>query len=554
MKKFLCLLAAFLMAMPALQQKAAALEIEMKGEIFGFYEPASYAWMSVPTEKDSGDISEKLAKLRELSGSYFTVNGEPCKPAPGDWVHGCSNCETTYLITTNIFDLMPQDRNCLPSYYLYNGTMSNICQSCAAFASMAHWYLYAGESTDAVRVNKIASGLFDEATLANAKPGDIIALSSVSTGRHYHSMIFIEHVPGGIRVIDNNWGTQTYGNCYVMERTSSYSSKYYAVISRASNYAEEQIAVTGVEIVDPESGEPLESIEMEAGTEKQLSAEIQPSDATDKTVVWSSSDTSVAEVSPEGVVTAVGAGKAEITAAAGEGAFSDFCAVEVKEKFYTVSYNANGGENAPESQIKTGGKELLLSSEIPSREGHSFMGWASFAESAEAEYQPGDIYSADADITLYAVWQKNTYTVLYNANGGTAAPEKQTKFYGEPLVLSAVYPFRNGYTFLGWASSAEAKAPEYQPGGVYDLNENIVLYAVWEEKKEEILLGDVDGNGKINVLDANLVRRYAAKFIDFDEKQLSAADVDGNGSVNVLDANLIRRYAAKIIEAFPAEG
>ena len=63
--------------------------------------------------------------------------------------------------------------------------------------------------------------------------------------------------------------------------------------------------------------------------------------------------------------------------------------------------------------------------------------------------------------------------------------------------------------------------------------------------------GDIDGNGAVNAIDANLVRRHAAKLITLNETQLLAADVDNNGSVNAVDANLIRRYAAKLIFEFP---
>ncbi|MBR3611114.1 MAG: leucine-rich repeat protein [Oscillospiraceae bacterium] len=72
--------------------------------------------------------------------------------------------------------------------------------------------------------------------------------------------------------------------------------------------------------------------------------------------------------------------------------------------------------------------------------------------------------------------------------------------------------------------------------------------------KADIVYGDVDGNEKINVLDANLIRRYTAKLEELDDIQLKGADVDSNGKVNVLDANLIRRYSAKLIDKFPAEG
>ncbi|MBR3610901.1 MAG: hypothetical protein IKL57_05485, partial [Oscillospiraceae bacterium] len=68
-----------------------------------------------------------------------------------------------------------------------------------------------------------------------------------------------------------------------------------------------------------------------------------------------------------------------------------------------------------------------------------------------------------------------------------------------------------------------------------------------------VIYGDVDLNGKVNVLDANLVRRYAAKQAELTDVQLVAADVDGNEKVNVLDANLIRRFAAKVINIFPVE-
>ena len=68
-----------------------------------------------------------------------------------------------------------------------------------------------------------------------------------------------------------------------------------------------------------------------------------------------------------------------------------------------------------------------------------------------------------------------------------------------------------------------------------------------------LLLGDVDEGGSVNVIDANLVRRYAARLIDLRDTQLLAADVNGDGKVNVIDANLIRRYVAHLISVFPAD-
>ena len=69
----------------------------------------------------------------------------------------------------------------------------------------------------------------------------------------------------------------------------------------------------------------------------------------------------------------------------------------------------------------------------------------------------------------------------------------------------------------------------------------------------DILLGDVNGDGNINILDANLAAAYYNEVIDLTEDQILAADVNGDGNVNILDANLIAAYYNEVIDAFPAE-
>lgn len=68
-----------------------------------------------------------------------------------------------------------------------------------------------------------------------------------------------------------------------------------------------------------------------------------------------------------------------------------------------------------------------------------------------------------------------------------------------------------------------------------------------------VLYGDINGDTRINILDANIIRRYAARIITLDDAEIEAADVNGDGRVNILDANIIRRYAAKLIDRFPVE-
>ena len=71
---------------------------------------------------------------------------------------------------------------------------------------------------------------------------------------------------------------------------------------------------------------------------------------------------------------------------------------------WLVSYDANGGAGAPSAQTKWRGESLTLSKAKPTRDNHTFMGWATSQGGAVA-YQPGSSYAANAAATLYAVWQ-----------------------------------------------------------------------------------------------------------------------------------------------------
>ena len=161
---------------------------------------------------------------------------------------------------------------------------------------------------------------------------------------------------------------------------------------------------------------------------------------------------------------------------------------------YTVSYNANGGTGAPASQTKTQNVTLTLSETIPSRTGYTFMGWATSAGGSVA-YAPAASYTANASVTLYAVWQADTYTVSYNANGGENAPADQVKTHGVHLILSSAVPTRSGYTFLGWSTSSGATAATFQPGDIFAIDADTTLFAVWQENAVTKYTLTFDPNG-----------------------------------------------------------
>lgn len=88
----------------------------------------------------------------------------------------------------------------------------------------------------------------------------------------------------------------------------------------------------------------------------------------------------------------------------------------------------------------------------------------------------------------------DTYTVSYNANGGTGAPGNQTKTHGVSLTLSSVKPTKDGYTFQGWSTTLNGSV-QYNPGSAYSGNANLTLYAVWNPVKYPIYFNANGGTG-----------------------------------------------------------
>lgn len=150
-----------------------------------------------------------------------------------------------------------------------------------------------------------------------------------------------------------------------------------------------------------------------------------------------------------------------------------------KPRPLVIKYDANGGTGAPADQTKEHGQSIKLHTTVPTRQGYTFQGWATSKGSSTVAYQAGATYTADADVTLYAVWKIITYTITYNANGGTGAPNAQTKEYGKTVTLSATRPTKDGHVFQGWSTANDATV-EYQPGANYTANANVTLYAVWK--------------------------------------------------------------------------
>ena len=71
-----------------------------------------------------------------------------------------------------------------------------------------------------------------------------------------------------------------------------------------------------------------------------------------------------------------------------------------------------------------------------------------------------------------------------------------------------------------------------------------------DDPKEEIVIGDVNGDGKIDINDATLIQKYLADLEKLTDEQKAAADVNGDGKIDINDATLIQKYVAELIKEF----
>lgn len=111
---------------------------------------------------------------------------------------------------------------------------------------------------------------------------------------------------------------------------------------------------------------------------------------------------------------------------------------------YAVSYNANGGSGAPSNQTKTYGTTLTLSSTKPTRTGYTFQGWGSSTTDTSVDYAAGASYTANAAITLYAIWKANSITFKYYSNNGS-----QTNFVNWTATADSTFPTNHWQYTMG---------------------------------------------------------------------------------------------------------
>ena len=144
---------------------------------------------------------------------------------------------------------------------------------------------------------------------------------------------------------------------------------------------------------------------------------------------------------------------------------------------YTITYVLDGGTNASENPAGYNVETGTITLKAPTKDKYDFKGWY---KDGEFTTQVTEIpQGTTGDITLYAKWELESYTITYELTGGTNASENPASYNVESETITLKDPAKPGYTFAGWymaedfTGNAVIEIPQGTTG-------NITLYAKWE--------------------------------------------------------------------------
>jgi uncharacterized repeat protein (TIGR02543 family) len=159
------------------------------------------------------------------------------------------------------------------------------------------------------------------------------------------------------------------------------------------------------------------------------------------------------------------------------------------ENACTISFNANEGAGSMPAQQIPENTSANLTANTFTRTGYTFAGWA-VSSDGTAAYTDGQSYTAAAGantVDLYAVWTANTYTITFDANGGSGGPASNaTATYGQ--VLPALNPLDKpikGTDFFTGYYDAQTGGTLYYDNNLaaedttWDKTADTTLYAQW---------------------------------------------------------------------------
>ena len=148
---------------------------------------------------------------------------------------------------------------------------------------------------------------------------------------------------------------------------------------------------------------------------------------------------------------------------------ADWNGFTLRARPYDVTFDAQSG-----TSVALQNTASVASSPSTTRTGYTFQGWF---DSATDGTQISFPYTISGDLTLYAQWTVSTYTVTFDANGGSGAMTGQVASSSTGLTTNTFT--RDGFNFAGWNTAADGSGTGYAAGASYDFTSDETVYAQW---------------------------------------------------------------------------
>ena len=180
----------------------------------------------------------------------------------------------------------------------------------------------------------------------------------------------------------------------------------------------------------------------------------------------------------------------------------------------------DGTSDIKESCLVDVGKSCSITSPSIEKAGYSVVGWNTDSNATTSSWLQSKSKDINNSETYYPIVKLKTYTITYNANGGSGVPSNQVKEHNKNITLSTSKPTRTGYTFVNWNTSSDGTGTSYSAGATYSGNSDITMYAQWRKNIVTINFSvnggtlistsgySVDANGIVTKNGSNLHSMY----------------------------------------------
>ncbi len=315
----------------------------------------------------------------------------------------------------------------------------------------------AGTTTITVTTDDGGYTAFCNITVYTPATGIEISKRKITIAKGKTALLTATVLPKNAENREFKWSTSDKSIATINAAGQVTAKKVGTAIITATSVQGKHKAMCLVEVVQLATGVSLNysSVTLEAGKAKALSASVTPLSASDKTVKWTSSNKKVATVNSKGVVTAVGAGSAVITATSGDGNASATCRINVTQKVKKLKFSEST------YTVKAGSKITLVCKATPSTATETNYKWSSSNKKIATVSSSGVVKGINAGkVTITAKTQDGkvkatcTVKVAMPAKGITLSKSSVTLGTGKTTTVEAtVKPSNATNKKVTWTSS-----------------------------------------------------------------------------------------------------